>query len=80
MYGGWVYSVSDSNPVITNCIVWGNLASYGNQVSVRSKSSSSPSRITVSYSDIQGGMLIRAGGLRMELRVCVLTQVIRGVL
>jgi len=47
-YGGAMRSTSDSTPIITNCILWGNTANIDPQ-------NAGPA--TVTYSDIQGGLL-----------------------
>jgi parallel beta-helix repeat protein/predicted outer membrane repeat protein len=52
--GGGIDSYSTySYPTISHCILLGNSASNGPEISLRS--SSSPSSLTVSYSDVQGG-------------------------
>jgi parallel beta-helix repeat protein len=49
-FGGGMYNYNISDPVVTNCILWGNTAPTGPQIY-----NSSSCSATVSFSDIQGG-------------------------
>ena len=49
LYGGGMYNYGNSNPNLTNCILWGNTAPDGPQVY-----DGTGSITTVSYSDVQG--------------------------
>lgn len=49
--GGAMYNY-DSSPTITNCIIWGNGAPIMPEISLYC---TSPSTLTISYSDVQGG-------------------------
>ena len=49
-YGGAICSWYDSDPNLTNCIVWGNTASNGSQIY-----DGTTSLTIVTYSDVQGG-------------------------
>ena len=48
--GGGIYCRNNSNPILKNCILWGD-----SLVEIYFSTSSNPSTITISYSDIQGG-------------------------
>jgi hypothetical protein len=48
--GGGISSEATSNPIVTNCILWGNTALTGSQIN-----DLWPSSTTVTYSDVQGG-------------------------
>jgi len=50
--GGGLYFYS-SAPSVSNCVLWGNNAAVGSEISMGI--SASPSTLTVSYSDVQGG-------------------------
>lgn len=51
--GGGVF-ILNSTPAITNCILWGNTAPTGSEIALNS--SDFPSTLTISYSDVQGGL------------------------
>jgi len=51
--GGGIYSYLNSSPLITNTIFWGNSAAAGKEIYVGT--SSFPSSLTISYSDVDGG-------------------------
>ncbi len=53
-YGGGIDAYC-SDTTITNCIVRGNSAKYGNQISMWSWAQAERATVTVSYSNIQGG-------------------------
>jgi parallel beta-helix repeat protein len=53
--GGGVCCEHDSNTVLTNCILWGNTASQGNQIAVGMPDDPDESTLTITYSDVQGG-------------------------
>jgi len=55
-YGGGIYCGTDSNTVIIDSIIWGNTAIDGAQIAVGTgfiEHGSRPSRLNISYSDIQ---------------------------
>jgi len=54
-YGGGMYNGWDSNPNITNCILWGNAADT-NGAEVALTDPNWPSTLTISYSDVEGGL------------------------
>ena len=47
---GGIYLRSDSNPIIVNSIIWGNTPQ-----NIKFRETGSPSHITFSYSDLEGG-------------------------
>ncbi len=51
--GGGMSNNDNSEPTITNCIMWGNTAPTGPEITLYS--TDSPSTLTISYSDVQGG-------------------------
>jgi len=51
--GGAILCSTGSNATITNCILWDNEALLGPQIAVTN--SALPTRLTVSYCDVQGG-------------------------
>jgi parallel beta-helix repeat protein len=53
--GGGVSCDHDSNTVLTNCILWDNTASQGNQIAVGTPDDPDESTLTITYSDVQGG-------------------------
>ena len=44
--------LNDSAPILLNCILWGNLAPLGKEISIRQGSS-----LSVLFSDVEGGAL-----------------------
>jgi hypothetical protein len=55
---GGIGLVVDAHPIINNTIVWGNNAPNGKEIGVGSvwAGDSIPSTLTISYSDVEGGM------------------------
>jgi len=56
--GGGVCVYAKSNPTMSNCILWGNAASSGPEIALLSGGSVyavQGAKLTVSYSDVQGG-------------------------
>ncbi|MHC4463835.1 MAG: right-handed parallel beta-helix repeat-containing protein, partial [Planctomycetota bacterium] len=55
-YGGGIYSFDETEPIITNSILWGNSAKAGAEIALYSNSGHGrPGNMTISYSDVQGG-------------------------
>lgn len=52
-WGGGICSQHYSDPTISNCILWGNRANFGDEIALIDQTY--PSKITVRYSDVQGG-------------------------
>jgi hypothetical protein len=52
--GGGLYCI-ESTVVVSNCILWGNKANYGNEIALRPSEEPLSSIITISYSDVRGG-------------------------
>jgi hypothetical protein len=57
-YGGGIFvDFCTCKPIITNCILWGNMSNYGQEITLKSKLYTPyPSHLTVLYSDVQGGL------------------------
>ncbi len=51
--GGGMFNTSNCSPEITDCIFWNDVASSGPEIALYS--TASPSTLTISYSDVQGG-------------------------
>ncbi len=51
--GGGIYCWCDCSPMMTNCILWANVAPTGHEIALTS--TDYPSTLTVRYSDVQGG-------------------------
>ncbi|MHC4297666.1 MAG: right-handed parallel beta-helix repeat-containing protein [Planctomycetota bacterium] len=49
-WGGGISNSDSSNPVLSNCIVWGNAAQHVSQIH-----QDDTSLVTITYSDVQGG-------------------------
>ena len=54
--GGGICSDRGSSPTLTNNILWSNKAIYGHEIYLPFYSEQQPSEITVSFSDVQGGV------------------------
>lgn len=54
-YGGGVSRESDASGTLESCVVWGNSATNGPQLSVRATGTVPHASLTVSYSNVQGG-------------------------
>jgi len=50
--GGWVGLIYE----ITNCILWANEASEGSEIALKSHDTPIPAELTVSYSNVEGGV------------------------
>lgn len=53
-WGGAIYCTSGSDLIVSNCILWGNIASKGG-TEITLRSADAPSTVTISYSDVAGG-------------------------
>ncbi|MBW8038646.1 MAG: right-handed parallel beta-helix repeat-containing protein [Planctomycetes bacterium] len=57
--GGGIYCIHESNMTVTNCIMWGNMATQGNEIALNNfwdEGILYPATITVRYSDVEGGV------------------------
>jgi predicted outer membrane repeat protein len=52
-YGGGIYCEEYCSPIVTNTVLWGDSASVGPEISLHSIYT--PSSLTVSFSDVEGG-------------------------
>jgi len=53
--GGGIFSYSESNTKVSNCIMWANEATDGNEIYLSSYYGQYPAAITVEYSNMNGG-------------------------
>ncbi len=53
-YGGGLYSSNGNYAIVTNSILWENVAANGRQIAIRP--SANPAGVAVSYTDIRGGI------------------------
>jgi parallel beta-helix repeat protein len=55
--GGGILSYLNAEPVVTNCILWGDSATNGNEIALASDAGEDPGSITVGNSDAEGGQV-----------------------